>query len=418
MTTTLSRRRVRLGAASVFAVFVLSGLTFASYVSRLPLVRDVLGLTADQLGLILTVGALGSLVSLPLSGRVVGAIGPVRTVLVGTVVAAAGLATAVAGVETTTVPLVAAGLFGAMFGIGAWDMAMNYAGTRVEQALGRAIMPWFHAGFSLGAVLGGAGGTIASALGVGLAPHLAVVLGVVLVGVAAAVRGFLTQAPEPETVGPDGSVGDGPDRSGYLGAWREPRTLLIGLVVLAAALTEGAANDWLALAVVDGFGVGNELGALGFTVFMVAMTTMRFLGTWLLDRLGRVVVLRICTSLAIVGLLVFVLVDVLPIALAGAVLWGLGAALGFPVGMSAASDEPARAAARLSVVATIGYTAFLLGPPLLGFLAHQVGYRPALLAIVVPLLAGLLAIRAAAPRPTTGPTSAGPTPAGPDTVAR
>jgi MFS family permease len=182
-------------------------------------------------------------------------------------------------------------------------------------------------------------------------------------------------------------------------AWLEPRTLLIGLVVLAAALTEGAGNDWLSLAVVDGFDRSDAVGAISFGVFVTAMTVMRFLGTALLDRFGRVAVLRLCAGLALVGLLIFGLVpdDLLWLALVGAVLWGMGAALGFPVGMSAASDDPLRAAARVSVVSTIGYSAFLAGPPLLGLLAHEVGYRHALLAIAVPIVVGLLVVNAAAP---------------------
>jgi MFS family permease len=130
------------------------------------------------------------------------------------------------------------------------------------------------------------------------------------------------------------------------------------------------------------------------------MTGMRLLGTGLLDRYGRVAVLRLCALLSICGLLLFALVPSLPFALVGVVLWGAGAALGFPVGMSAASDDPLRAAARVSVVSTIGYTAFLAGPPLLGMLAAQVGYRHALLAIIVPVLVGLFVLPAAAPLPT------------------
>src|SRR5699024_7012598 len=118
-------------------------------------------------------------------------------------------------------------------------------------------------------------------------------------------------------------------------------------------------------------------------------------GTMLLDRFGRVAVLRLCTALAITGLAVFTLVPWLPVAMIGAVLWGMGAALGFPVGMSAASDDPFRAAARLSVVATVGYAAFLVGPGTLGLLADAGGSRPALLAIMVPLVIGLLVIPAA-----------------------
>src|SRR5690606_17244303 len=98
----------------------------------------------------------------------------------------------------------------------------------------------------------------------------------------------------------------------------------------------------------------------------LAMTIMRFGGTALLDRYGRLVVLRLCAGLALVGLLIFGLSPSLPLAFVGVMIWGAGAALGFPVGISAASDDPAHAAVRVSVVATIGYSAFLAGPPVLG----------------------------------------------------
>src|SRR5690606_34557444 len=186
-------------------------------------------------------------------------------------------------------------------------------------------------------------------------------------------------------------------------AWLEPRTLLLGVVVLAAALTEGAANDWMALAVVDGFGVDNAIGAVFFAVFVAAMTVGRFAGGAVLDRFGRVVVLRISAALAIAGLLLFALPPSLAITALGAVLWGLGAAVGFPVGISAAADDPAHAAMRVPVVATIGYSAFLVGPPALGFLADVVGYRTAMLAIAVPAVLSLIVAGIARPVAGTAP---------------
>ena len=184
-----------------------------------------------------------------------------------------------------------------------------------------------------------------------------------------------------------------------LAAWTEPRTLMIGLMVLAAALTEGSANDWLALSVVDGFTTSDAVGATAFGIFVASMTAMRFAGTRLLDRFGRVPVLRMCAGLALVGLVGFALAPSLPLAVAAVMLWGFGAALGFPVGMSAASDDPARSAARVSVVSSIGYIAFLAGPPVLGLLADRVGYRMALLTIALPLTLSLILSPVAAPLP-------------------
>ncbi|MDX5398747.1 MAG: MFS transporter, partial [Actinomycetes bacterium] len=131
----------------------------------------------------------------------------------------------------------------------------------------------------------------------------------------------------------------------------------------------------------------------------------------LLERHGRVTTLRVSTGLAIVGLALFTLAPSLPFAMAGVALWGLGAALGFPVGMSAASDEPARAAARISVVSTIGYTAFMAGPPLIGLLAEVFGYRGALLFVALPLVVAFLLIPATRPLTAQRPGAASSLPA-------
>lgn len=405
--SSVAPRAVRRGSIAVFAVFFLNGFNFATWASRLPAVRDGLHLRADQMGLVLLAASVGSLVSLPLSGIVVQRLGARRTVTVFAAANAIGLAVAALGVQARSVPLVVLAL--ALFGVGTgvWDAAMNFEGAAVEQRLGRTVMPRYHAGFSFGTVVAAALAAGAAGLGVPVVVNVPVAVGLSFVGVLLAVRAFLPSSvppPPPAAPAPRGDdvlvdpavVTPEPGRSAFA-AWTEPRTLLIGLVVLAAALTEGAANDWVSLAVVDGFDVSHALGAFTFGVFVTAMTATRLLGTYALDRYGRVAVLRASALFGLVGLAVFGLVGPLWLALLGVALWGAGAALGFPVGMSAASDDPAHAAPRLAVVSTIGYSAFLAGPPLLGLLAQHVGYRHALLAIIVPVLAGLLVVGAAAP---------------------
>jgi MFS family permease len=135
------------------------------------------------------------------------------------------------------------------------------------------------------------------------------------------------------------------------------------------------------------------------------MTAARWFGPPLLDRYGRVPVLRGCAALAAAGLLLYVFAPNVPLALIGALLWGAGTSLGFPTGMSAAADDPARAAARVSVVASIGYCAFLGGPPLIGFLGEHVTVLRALLA--VGALLAVAAVVVPALRPPAGRASAG-----------
>ena len=170
--------------------------------------------------------------------------------------------------------------------------------------------------------------------------------------------------------------------------------LAIGLMVLCFAMVEGTANDWLALGLIDGYGVAHWVGVAGFATFVVAMTSGRLYGPVLLDRFGRPAVLWGSASLAAIGAVLTVQGQVLPLVALGIVLWGLGAALGFPVGMSAAADGGPRAAARVSVVSTIGYGAFLAGPPLLGHLGDRIGTLEVLLAVTALMLPASLSVLA------------------------
>ena len=189
-------------------------------------------------------------------------------------------------------------------------------------------------------------------------------------------------------------------RGGALTAWREPRTLLIGLFVLCFAFAEGVGNDWISVAAIDGYGVEDEIGTLAFACFLAAMTTGRWFGPGLLDRYGRVPVIRGLALVGIVGLVLFVVGPSPVVAFVGTLLWGVGVSLGFPVGMSAGSEDPPRAAARVSVIASIGYCAFLAGPPTIGFLGDEITVRRPL--VVVAVLLGRAAAIAAAVRPGDG----------------
>jgi MFS family permease len=389
----------RARSTSVAASFFLNGLAFASWAARIPDVRHQLGLSDAGLGLLLLALSAGSVLALPLSGVLVhraGAAAVVRggAVLVGVALALVALAVSGAGSVTLTAPA----LF--LYGVGTsvWDVAMNVEGAAVERQLGRSVMPRFHAAFSVGTVAGALVGALAAHLSPDLRLHLVVVGVVAGVGGVLGTRGFVPTSGEPS-----GSP------SGAAGAWRERRTLLIGVLVLALAFTEGSANDWLAVALRDGYDAPTALAVLGFALFVAAMTTGRVIGPVLLDRWGRVVVLRVTVVLALLGVLLTVFGATPWIVAAGIVVWGLGASLGFPVGMSAAADDPARAAARVSVVSTMGYTAFLAGPPLIGFVASHTGTLDALLLVAGALGLALLAVGATRPpEPVSGRPASAP----------
>jgi fucose permease len=277
-------------------------------------------------------------------------------------------------------------LFFLGIGYGSWDVAMNVQGATVERLLGRAIMSRFHAGFSVGTVAGALIGTAMVALEVGVTIHLLVVAVALGIAVPIGVRAFLPDtAAHEDTV--DSAVAPKMPESpkSALSAWRERRTILIGIFVLAFAFAEGTGNDWIALALIDSYGATAATGTLGFAVFLAAMTAGRWFGPTWLDRFGRVAVNRVLTGASLVGLALFVFGENLPLAFVGAALWGVGISLGFPVGMSAGADEPPMAAARVSVIASIGYCAFLAGPPLIGFIGERVTVLRAMIVVAAVL---------------------------------
>jgi fucose permease len=372
---------------AVATAFILNGLLFATLFSRVPDVREDLDLSNGRLGLLLLSISIGSLLGLPASGRLIerfSATGVVRGGAVLTLVGLALMALGVSGFES--VPPVAIGLAVYGFGTAVWDVAMNVEGAEVERRLGHTVMPRFHAGYSLGAIGGAAIGAAAAWAAVPLPVHVlavtVVAVGVVLAGAGA----FLPAEPHDDEVTEDSG------RS----VWLEPRTVAIGAMVLAFTLAEGAAGDWLALALVDGYDARHFVGVTGFGLFVTAMTAGRLFGPTLLDRFGRVPVLLSSAVAAFVGLLLVITGGQPVVAGAGIVIWGLGAALGFPVGMSAAADDPRRASGLVLVVSTVGYGAFLAGPPLLGFVGNHVGTLDSLYVVaaaMVPAALLVLAVR-------------------------
>jgi len=389
--TDLTRSQIVRWRNAIFVVFLLPGVAMASWASRLPTVRDVLDIRIDQVGILILGVAVGSIVGLVASSFVVARFGARKTIAAGLIVLGVGVAITGLGANIPLFVLTFAGLlvFGAASGM--TDVAMNVSGAANERALGRSIMPIFHAFFSFGTMIGAGLGALAENQHVPISLHLgAVAVFIVVVGLL-----MIPQLQSEHVIEDPDAASEDAHASGSwkerLSIWRDPRTIFIGLIVLAAAFAEGSANDWLPLAMVDGHGVEKTSAALIFGVFLTAMTIGRLGGVLLLDRFGRVIMLRASFLLAGLGLLIIIFIPNSTVAVFGVILWGLGSALGFPIGMSAAADDPRTAAARVSAVATIGYFAFLVGPPVIGFLGEHVGLLNALLVVLVLATMGFLA---------------------------
>ncbi|WP_433217120.1 MFS transporter [Dactylosporangium sp. CS-047395] len=358
--------RPALGTALVFTA---SGAVVGGWVARIPAVVERLSIGPGELGRALLALGIGSLVSMPVTGRACRRFGSRAWVAGTSIVATAALAAA--GFAGTLWALSGA-LFVLGLAYGSWDVAMNVQGSFVDRCAGREWMPRYHACWSLGSIGGAAAGALAARASIGAGTHLAVAAAVSLAVTYAGLALYLDERAGTEE--PSG---------GPRARFRVSRViLLIGLVTFCATVAEGAAGDWLALYLHTGRALSQADAALGYTMFAVAMTAGRFAGSTAVARLGRAGAVRLGALLGVAGIAAAVLAPgTLPLY-AGALLWGLGICLVFPAAVSAAgeTDRPADA---IALVTSIGYGSILVGPPLIGALAEVIGLGRALLGLTV-----------------------------------
>ncbi len=390
-TTEPDPARVAQARLGVMGLFVSLGMMMATFLSRLPSMRDELGVSKGQLSFLLILGALGAFSALLVTGWAVARFGTRRLHVWSSV----AYATAFAAVGLCAHLGLPAGFaiaqFVAAFSFSFTNVAINAEAALTERLLGRKIMPHYHAGFSIGVAAGVAIGWLASTLAIAPVYHLATVAGVLLVARLMLVPIAVTDG-RPLDI-PAGARLGGPfavARTEY----RDRRILMIGAIIFAASMTEGAAAQWIAIAGVDDFHRAESTGDLMYWVFVTAMIAVRLVGPRLLEKFGRVKLLRACALSVITGVTIFALTPwfaLVPVAL---VLWGVGAALGYPIGFSAAADEPDRAAARVAAVSSFSTVAGLIFPAIVGHVADATTTRHALLLVIIGSLVSFTFARA------------------------
>jgi MFS family permease len=385
---------------AVAVMFIGNGLVMASSLSRMPGIRDQVGATPTSLAFALVCVGIGSIVSMPFTGRLVDRY---SSMVVSQVATALCLGAWALVPLSGSVPALALIMFIAGLGTGVGDVAMNVQGNLVEQRRKKVLMPYWHGLFSLGAVAGAMAGALAASLGISLAWQLPIVSAILMAAMWLATTFYISDAglhsgvteeqleepifDEPQVLASERQAKGVQSRSSITRV-----EILLGIIVFGTAVGEGAANDWLALMLVDNRGAPAAFGALTYAGFNLTMALGRFAGGVIIQRFGRAPVLRVAGLMASAGVAALCLIPSTTVALLGALAWGLGLSVVFPSAMSAAGEVPGRGSRAIAVVSTIGYGGFLLGAPLIGFLAHSVPLDRALLAVaVLVLLVALLA---------------------------
>lgn len=383
---------------AVVVLFALGGITVSAWGPRLPSIRADLHLGDGVIGLVLAGVTVGSIAGLAASSALLSWLGARRVVASVVILASIGLATVgIAAGAFSSVVFTVVGFVCVGFGIGCLDVMINVEGSAVERESRKTLMPLMHAGWSVGAVVGSGIGAAAAALDIAFEWQFVGEAVVLAIAALVAVR-FL-----PAIVAQDASLARAPIGvriRGWLRGWTDWRLLLIGVVMLGVELGEGTANSWLTLAVRDDHHQTDAVAALFFTAFAIGESGARILGGPLVDRVGRVNAVRFTTAVGVIGLVLFIVGVPAWITLIGVLLWSVGVSMGFPLGMSAAADSGPNPAARVSVVASIGYLANLGGPPVIGFLAESFGLLNAFWLVAVLLAVGFAVAGVLKPRAT------------------
>ncbi|MGF7491580.1 MFS transporter [Bacillus velezensis] len=389
----MSKQGIQKWKLSLFFIFSLPGLAFSSWISRTPEVRETLKASTSVMGLIIFGLACGSLIGLLSASRIISRKGTRFAALISVLIVIIGIFVISAGVFAAFKSIVFAGLIIFGLGYGLAEVVLNVDGSALERAAGKTMMPALHASFSAGTLIGAGLSSLAILFKVPVLVHLLLIAGIEFILIFTFFR-FL-----PEDTGKEDAVSRRQEVSSEKpeNVWTEPRTLLIGLIVLGMAFAEGSANDWLPLTMTDGFHVTHAQGTAVYGVFLTAMLIARIFGGAFLDRYGRVPVLRLCTAVSVIGLSLVIFSGNLTAAVIGVFLWGIGASLGFPVGLSAAGDDPKGAVKRVGAISFVGYCAFLVGPPVLGLLGEEFGLVKALIIVLIGIVLSGLVSRAAKP---------------------
>ena len=379
-TTEADIKRAHLG---VTLAFLSLGLSAGNFVSRIPDLKSKLELSNSVLGVSLLMMSLGVLVALGPVGKLAGKHGSAATLNIAT--ASLILVAPFVGLANSAVTLSAALFFFGMT-VASQDVSMNTHGVTLEEKSGRRFMSRFHAFWSVGGLVGSIVGGLFAQAEIGVFPHF---LFVSLVITAITLYGSRLLLPADA----DKHVYSEEDKAAK--KKRPPLILIMGLLGLAASIGEGSAGDWGGVLARETFGASAFVSTIPFIAFSFTMVVGRFFGDQLATKFGPNRILKVGGLIGGTGLALGLLIGGTGGVIFGWFLFGAALSAVIPLLFSAAgsmankrfagSISPAEAVAMIS---GISYFGFIVGPPLMGFLADAITLRwamlvPAILAIII-----------------------------------
>lgn len=363
----ITRERV-----AIALLFLMNGYIFGGWAPKIPEFAARLGFDSAAMGLMIFVFGVGSLACMPIAGALSAHHGS------SIVARIAALALVPALFIIALVPNVPAAIAAMLyFGgtIAAMDVAMNTNAVAVEKSMRRAIMSSCHAFWSLGGLIGSATGGLLIAR-FGATTHAVITMIVAAILLAIAWPRVISDQPDHQS-----------GQKQKLRLPRNPLPWLIGVMALFSMIPEGAILDWGAYYLRDELGASVVVAGFGFAAFSFTMAIMRFAGDLVRDRFGAVKTLRVCTMIAMAGLLTAGLSSHPYAVIVGFAICGIGISNMVPIAFSMAGNLPGvNPGVSLSIATTLGYSGMLVAPSLIGFVARHSGFGVVFVAMPVLLL--------------------------------
>ncbi|MDR2083248.1 MAG: MFS transporter [Candidatus Ancillula trichonymphae] len=397
----LLRREMVFATRACYVLFACFGVVYVTFLSRIVHIRHLLGnITPNQASVILLALALGSTVSSPFGGAALEKVSVIKIIRVFAVSCAVLLF--LEGVFASSGEYWVCVVLAIFFGLsnGLYNIANNVAGVAVQERFGgKTMMPRFHSFFQIGAVIATSISQVTARLHIDIRLQFTFVALIVTVGALTSSlyifdRHKIKSASSREQIQRVEN-----DSRTNLALFQKLNSkgldlsvLLIGLIVCVASLAEGSGTDWVASGIVEGFHETEVSGLLGMWIYLLVIACTRFFGSSILDRFGRVISMRACFICAIIGVLIYTISPFEWSVYLACILWGFGVALGYPVGISVASESTDYSAFRASVAAGLGNVMNIAGPPVIGILASIVSIRLSLLILLPGLVLGLFIV--------------------------
>jgi MFS family permease len=367
---------------AITVYFFFLGFVFSSWASHIPDIKDKFSLNDAELGSILFMLPLGALCSLPFSGLLIAKVGS-RWMSILSLFIYVGSLVAISLAGTTFLLSIVLFLFGMFGNFG--NISLNAQGISIQHYIKKSILSSLHAMWSVGAFTAAAFTDWMMEENRTMQEHyflIAIVMSIVILPL------FFSLVKDPEQS----------NENQKIFAWPTKALLLLGLICFCGAMSEGTMADWSSLYYRQVINQPHVVSALGYTAFALFMSIGRFLGDPLIERWGHGRILKANGVLIAIGMITALVSTIPALVMVGFALVGLGVSSIFPVVYILASKEKSMLpSAALAAVSSIGFIGFLVGPPVIGFIAEGVGLRTALLAVV--LLGSIIVILASKQKP-------------------